>query len=118
MYYTVPHLMNKIKRVRSYQTGAPFLALWQTPSQFLYDLGRQKFVPLDDCRRVNAPSVAYRQKVEKRIALVIGNSSYDGGMALPNPRNDANDIGASLKRLGFEVILRTDLDKRGMDEAF
>jgi uncharacterized caspase-like protein len=40
---------------------------------------------------------------EKRIALVIGNGAYRNVTALLNPRNDANDIAASLTRLNFSV---------------
>lgn len=40
---------------------------------------------------------------QSRVALVIGNSSYQSVAALPNPVNDADDISASLKRLGFDV---------------
>ena len=52
---------------------------------------------------------------EKRIALVIGNSAYQNTAALPNPRNDAEDVAAQLKGLGFQVITGLDLDKAGMD---
>jgi tetratricopeptide (TPR) repeat protein len=55
---------------------------------------------------------------EKRVALVIGNSSYRGMPPLPNPKNDATDMAAALHHVGFETILATDLDKRGMDDAF
>ena len=41
---------------------------------------------------------------QKRVALVIGVSDYEHTSALPNPINDARDIGAALKRLGFDVI--------------
>ncbi len=54
---------------------------------------------------------------EKRVALVIGNGAYQNAPRLPNPRNDAEDVGMALKRSGFETILRVDLDKAGMDEA-
>jgi Caspase domain/VHL beta domain len=54
---------------------------------------------------------------EKRVALVIGNGAYQNAPRLPNPPNDAEDVGAALKRSGFETILRVDLDKAGMDEA-
>jgi Caspase domain len=40
---------------------------------------------------------------ETRVALVIGNSSYQNVPFLPNPTNDATDISASLTRLGFSV---------------
>jgi hypothetical protein len=52
-----------------------------------------------------------------RIALVIGNGAYKNAPRLPNPTNDAIDVAAALGRSGFEVILATDLDKSGMDEA-
>jgi uncharacterized caspase-like protein len=55
---------------------------------------------------------------EKRVALVIGNGAYQSTPALPNPKNDASDMAAALRALGFDVALSTDLDKRGMDEAF
>lgn len=41
-----------------------------------------------------------------RTALVIGNSDYKL-MPLGNPENDAEDITAKLKSLGFEVIFET-----------
>jgi hypothetical protein len=47
---------------------------------------------------------------EKRVALVIGNSAYENVTALPNPANDAREIGKFLNSAGFEVILATDLD--------
>ena len=51
----------------------------------------------------------------KRVALVIGNSAYANAPALTTPRNDAEDMAAALKALGFTVIVGTDLDKRAMD---
>jgi formylglycine-generating enzyme required for sulfatase activity len=54
---------------------------------------------------------------EKRVALVIGNGAYKNATRLPNPRNDAEDIAAALKRKGFETIVGFDLDKAGMDSA-
>ena len=43
----------------------------------------------------------------KRVALVIGNSTYRNVPALPNPANDAADIASALNRLGFTVTLVT-----------
>jgi uncharacterized caspase-like protein len=54
-------------------------------------------------------------KAEKRVALIVGNTHYEHCPALSNPVNDANDIAAALKRLGFEVLLGLDLDKRAFD---
>ena len=54
---------------------------------------------------------------EKRIALVIGNSNYEGGHFLKNPANDANLISMTLQNLGFEVIKRIDANKQTMEQA-
>lgn len=52
-----------------------------------------------------------------RIALVIGNAAYEHVGSLPNPANDAADIGAALARLGFSVTTKRDLDDNGMRRA-
>ena len=54
---------------------------------------------------------------EKRVALVIGNGAYRNAPPLPNPRNDAQDVGAALTRTGFETNVGIDLDRAGMDRA-
>lgn len=47
-----------------------------------------------------------------RVALVIGNSTYEHVPSLPNTLNDAQEIAAALKAKGFQdVILRTDLKR-------
>ena len=53
----------------------------------------------------------------RRVALVIGNSSYKNMPSLRNPSNDAADVGKSLKELGFDAIIATDLDRVGMNDA-
>ncbi|MBQ9232111.1 MAG: caspase family protein [Prevotella sp.] len=53
----------------------------------------------------------------RRIALIVGNSNYQGmGNSLPNPKNDAMDLAAKLRTLGFFVIEETDLDKNTFEE--
>jgi formylglycine-generating enzyme required for sulfatase activity len=54
---------------------------------------------------------------EKRVALVIGNGAYANATQLPNPRNDAEDVAAALKRAGFEAIVGLDLDQAKMQET-
>ena len=54
---------------------------------------------------------------EERVALVVGNGTYARAPRLPNPLNDAEDVAAALKRSGFEIIVATNLDKAGMEEA-
>lgn len=53
--------------------------------------------------------------LEKRLALVIGNSAYENSTPLPNPKNDAAVMTATLEELGFDVISGIDLDKNGME---
>ncbi len=59
---------------------------------------------------VAAPALA-----EKRLALIVGNSAYTSASRLANPANDATDMAAALKNIGFEVLLGADLDKRAFD---
>ncbi len=60
-------------------------------------------------------ATAHAALAEKRVALVIGNGAYTNAPTLANPKNDAEDMAAALKALGFTVIFGIDLDKRGMD---
>jgi len=55
-------------------------------------------------------------RAEKRVALVIGNGAYREVPRLLNPRNDAEDVAAALRRGGFETIVGLDLDKAEMEE--
>jgi uncharacterized caspase-like protein len=41
---------------------------------------------------------------DRRVALVIGNSSYQHAPKLTNPENDANAISLLLRHAGFEVV--------------
>jgi uncharacterized caspase-like protein len=54
---------------------------------------------------------------EKRVALVIGNAAYPGGAALANPRNDAEDLGSALRKVGFDVVSGTDLTQRAFADT-
>ncbi|HEX8198276.1 MAG TPA: SUMF1/EgtB/PvdO family nonheme iron enzyme [Pyrinomonadaceae bacterium] len=51
----------------------------------------------------------------KRIALVIGIATYTNAKPLPNPANDADDMTATLKTLGFEVFSGTNQNKRQIE---
>jgi hypothetical protein len=53
---------------------------------------------------------------ESRTALVIGNSAYTSG-PLKNPVNDAADMAAMLKKLGFTVTLKQNAKLQEMDES-
>ncbi len=47
---------------------------------------------------------------DRRVALVIGNSTYKSASSLPNTINDSTAIAALFKSIGFEVVIsRADL---------
>lgn len=50
-----------------------------------------------------------------RVALVIGNGSYANAGMLANPVNDAEDIAAKLRAIGFTVVDGYDLGKRELE---
>ncbi|MBP1625797.1 MAG: hypothetical protein H6Q00_272 [Holophagaceae bacterium] len=52
-----------------------------------------------------------------RIALVIGNDSYQHVGPLKNAKGDAKAIAQTFERMGFRVILRLDLNEKGMKDA-
>jgi formylglycine-generating enzyme required for sulfatase activity len=62
------------------------------------------------CLLLPSPALA-----EKRVALVIGNSAYQYTPKLANPKNDAADMAAVLKTLGFQVLDGFDLDKAAFE---
>ena len=62
-------------------------------------------------------ALALPAEAAKRVALVIGNGAYTATTRLENPRNDAADMAATLRQLGFEVVEVLDGDWRGMMAA-
>jgi len=53
---------------------------------------------------------------ERKIALVIGNGAYESS-PLVNPVNDANDMTAVLKKLGFSVRLKINANQKSMENS-
>ncbi|NOT59566.1 MAG: CHAT domain-containing protein [Acidobacteria bacterium] len=53
---------------------------------------------------------------DKRVALIIGNSSYDA-QPLKNPVNDARAMAEALAECGFEVMMLENANKRRIEEA-
>ena len=51
---------------------------------------------------------------ERRVALVIGNSSYIHAPALDNPVNDVTAVNVMLEGAGFQVETRNNLDNTAM----
>ena len=54
---------------------------------------------------------------ERRVALIVGNAAYQGVPALKNPLSDAAAVSQTLRKLDFEVLTLTNLDKVGMETA-
>ena len=52
-----------------------------------------------------------------RVALVVGNGDYAHIGRLPNPTNDAADVGAALRRMGFEVTVKENAGLSALTEA-
>jgi uncharacterized caspase-like protein len=51
-----------------------------------------------------------------RAALIIGNSNYRHTPKLRNPKNDATDMAAALRKVGFDVVEGIDLTKAEMEQ--
>jgi formylglycine-generating enzyme required for sulfatase activity len=54
---------------------------------------------------------------DKRVALVIGNSSYANAGILSNPARDAKAVAAALRGMGFGVTERYNLSKQQFDDV-
>jgi len=53
----------------------------------------------------------------KRVALLIGNNAYQNVGRLQTAINDARGVGATLRGLGFSVIIAENQSRRAMSEA-
>ncbi len=63
-------------------------------------------------------AVAQAQQAEHRVALVVGNASYQHVEQLANPGNDAKLIADTLKKSGFTLVgggAQLNLDKASFD---
>ncbi len=57
------------------------------------------------------------QTYQKRLALVIGNATYENGGSLKNAVNDAQAMAKRLQSLGFEVWEYENVDQRQLKQA-
>ncbi|RKZ92667.1 MAG: hypothetical protein DRR19_03605 [Candidatus Parabeggiatoa sp. nov. 1] len=61
------------------------------------------------------PNLAQAANPQERLALIIGNSAYDGYASLSNPVNDAHDLAEVLRdKLNFNVIHKENLSQHEM----
>jgi hypothetical protein len=71
----------------------------------------------NECIRSDTVTIIYTgPNIEKRLALVIGNNSYQK-YPLPYPAGDATAMAKILRELNFEVIEVIDGDKEKMNKA-
>ena len=90
--------------------------------QIQLDDGRQAWIA-DSVVRVESSGLPERglerlpeAASQRRVALVVGNAAY-AERPLRNPVNDATDVAATLRQLGFEVELVRDAGRRQMQDA-
>ena len=74
------------------------------------------------CFAIVAGAIAWAApaQAEKRVALVIGNSSYRYISSLENPANDAKLIAETLAAVGFDLVgggAQLDLDKPALESV-
>jgi len=81
----------------------------QTATQKLAALESMQSAPASAAAEPPASSAV--NAVNRRIALVIGNSAYKNAPVLSNPQRDAALVADTLRRTGFAVTLLTDLDR-------
>lgn len=56
-------------------------------------------------------------RAAERVALVVGNSAYEKISPLTNPVNDATLVANTLRRLGFDVLEKTDATQQELKSA-
>ena len=65
-----------------------------------------------------ASLTTFEAVADRRIALVIGNSDYQGIPALKNPGKDAEDVSNTFRLAGFEVFVAKNLTKLQFEDQF
>ena len=63
------------------------------------------------------PLAAAPVELQRRVALIIGNSGYQGRLALINPRNDAEAFADALEKVSpkFEIVKKLDMKAKDRD---
>lgn len=70
------------------------------------------------CLLIVSSNHSYSNEKPQRLALVIGNNDYKEVTPLKKAVNDAKEIGKTLEKLGFDVKVLTNLDRRSMNRQF
>ena len=96
--------VQSLASARSLATLLPLILTICFPAQLYAQQDRQL------TQNGSASSVA----ASKRLALVIGNGAYTSAPPLKNPPNDARDMAASLRTLGFDVTSGINVNQKDM----
>lgn len=110
-------IMKKIYTLTFLLLGAGGVLFTQTAplyakQQKAASVNKSKSQSVSEQNNFSAPAAtAVTPDNDSRVALVIGNSAYKNA-PLDNPVNDANDMTAKLRSLGFNVIERKNLNMR------
>ncbi len=94
----------------------PILSTQNGWHQIQLDDGRRAWIADSVVQLVRALERRPEAASQRRSALVIGNAAYVDAR-LRNPVNDATDVAATLRQLGFEVELLRDASRRQMQDA-
>lgn len=91
---------------------ASVLVLFSFVFSFLTPAVRAQQTEPEKTRQLTSEDKPYKE--QKRLALVIGNAKYEHVSGLKNAANDARDMAAALRELGFEVLYGVDQNKSQM----
>lgn len=69
------------------------------------------------CGWVSVLILSVAAGAQERVALVIGNSAYDGNAHLKNPANDAELMADALNKLDFKVTKKLNLNLEQLEDA-
>lgn len=106
-------LRERLKQVEETKPDPKLLAELQERTRSVQEL--QARLEAEQRRNAEAARKVAEPVIDmgRRVALVIGNSSYETVSALPNPKGDAEAVGVALRNVGFDkVLVRHDLDRR------
>jgi len=109
----------KIKRNSSFFRKFTLFKKWVCPYLFQYSIFIFFFLfslPIAATAQDRGIEVKPTGDVERKLALIVGNAHYKEG-SLRNPINDAQAIADVLTKLGFEVDLLLNADRKKMHRA-
>ena len=108
--------MNVFARLNSLiKLGLIGLSILACSSMF----GQKNTTPEEGLRGAQRIKTETRKELPagRRLALLIANSNYDGEAQLNTPRADIDVVGSRLKKLGFGITIKYDLDRKQLRKA-